>query len=286
MRRLAPHALAIGLLALACGSPGGTPERQFAFRGQVLAVDAARNEITIKHEAIPGFMDAMTMPFSVRDRRLIDGRRRGDLVEGTLVVGDNDAWVSKLEKTGDAEVAPAPPHALERVELLRPGDTLPDATFTDQEGREVRLSSLRGSILVLTFIYTRCPLPTFCPAMDRRFNVIARRVNADPAWRDRVKLLSISFDPDFDRPEVLEKHARAVGADGVTWRFVTAPREAVEAFGSRLGLVVMREDQDPASITHNLRTAIVDARGRLVKLYSGSEWQPDEVLADLPRATT
>jgi protein SCO1/2 len=159
---------------------------------------------------------------------------------------------------------------------------VPDVRLTDSAGRPLQFSSLRGRVVALTFIYTRCPLPNYCPLMDRQFAAVMKRVQADDRLSSQVALLSISFDPEYDTAAVLAAHARAVGADGAVWRFATADRRTLDLFGARFGMVVMREAD--GSITHNMRTAIVDRQGRLVKVLDGSDWTVDQMMADLEKA--
>ncbi|RPJ69232.1 MAG: electron transporter SenC [Acidobacteria bacterium] len=276
-RSLVPLTLAAALLALpACRRE--PPARQYQLTGHVLAVKADGTEITIRHDDIPGVMAAMTMPFAVKDPEVVKGRVPGDLVKGTLIVTDEDHWLSRLEKTGWApfpETAAAPP-----VPLLQPGEAVPDETFIDQDGNAFRLSSLKGSVLLVTFIYTRCPLPDFCPLMDRRFAAIQQAVKDGRTARG-IRLLSISFDPDHDTPAALRAHAARLGADPALWTFATAPRDKVDAFGARLGLDVIRDPKNPADITHNLRTAVLDRQGRLVTVLNGNGWSVEDALAAL-----
>jgi protein SCO1/2 len=135
----------------------------------------------------------------------------------------------------------------------------------------------------MTFIYTRCPLPTFCPLMDRHFAAMQSSLAEDPSLQ-RVLLVTVSFDPAADTPPVLREHARQLKADPRRWTFLTGDRDEVDRFASRFGVSVSRALNDPRDITHNLRTAIVDAGGRLVKVYTGNDWTPDQILADLKQA--
>jgi protein SCO1/2 len=287
------HAIVLTGLALlavitACGRPatGGDP-REYAIRGQILGLRRDVGEVRLKHDAIPGFMGAMTMSFGVKDRTLLDGRQVGDLVTGTLVVTGSDAWLSALDKVGFAAVTPdveeraAPAPAFS---LLDAGDAVPDETFIDQAGRPWQPSALKGKAWALTFIYTRCPLPTYCPMMDRHFRAAQRAVSGDRALADSVRFVTVSFDPDYDTPAVLARHAAALGADLATWSFVTADREQVEAFAAKFGLSVMRNDKDPLDITHNLRTAVVGPSGTIVAIRSGADWTPSDLVAELEAA--
>jgi protein SCO1 len=267
---------------IACGRAPSV-ERTFELRGQILAV-RPNNEVLIAHEDIKGFMPAMTMPYRVRDPQLLHGRGPGDLIVATLVVGANDAWLTRIDKTGSAPL-PAPSGSAASAlapHLLRSADAVPDTTLTDERGRSLAFRDLRASAVAITFIYTRCPLPQFCPLMDRRFAEVQRIATADPALQGRVKLLSVSFDPDADTPAVLRAHAKKLGADPLLWRFVTAPRADVDRFASAFGVGVVRETD--GTITHNLRTAVVGPDGRLFSVYDGSAWTPEQIADDMRRA--
>jgi len=270
------------ILACACSGPAAPPAREFSLTGQVLALRPDAFEITVRHDDIPGFMDAMTMPFKVKDRRLLEGRVPGDLIRATLIVTDEESYLSTLEKTGSAPLPPPVPEPpVTAADLFEVGETVPETKFLADDGSDLGLSSLRGSAVALTFIYTRCPLPEFCPLMDKRFLELQKAVNGSNALKGRVKLLTISFDPDHDTPAVLNAHAASVGAEKPVWRFVTAERETVDHFAAGFGLVVLRDDGTPGNITHNLRSAVLDPEGRLVKVYTGSDWTPEQIRDDL-----
>lgn len=258
--------------------------REYELRGQVLAVDAARGEITIKHEDIKGFMPGMTMPFKVRDVTLIEGRAPGDLVTATLVVRDSDAYLSAIQRTGTAPLSEAPA-AIHAVDVLHAGDLAPDASFVDEAGHPRRLAEWRGRTLAVTFIYTRCPLPEFCPRMDRNFADVQRAILADPPLRERAHLLSVTFDPAFDTPAVLADHAKRAGADPAVWNFVTGERDAIDEVAARFGMSVIRSDKATQEIVHNLRTAVVGANGRVVTIFSGNDWTAAELLTAIRDAS-
>jgi protein SCO1/2 len=253
--------------------------REYELRGQVLAVDASRQEVTVKHEDIPGFMPGMTMAFKVRNGGILEGRKAGDLIRATLVVEDADAYLKKIEFTGHAPPIESPPAP--RVSVLSPGDAVPDAVFVDESGRTRRLADLRGQAVALTFIYTRCPVPNFCPLMDRQFAETQASIKNDAELSGRIHLLSISFDPVFDTPPVLATHAKKVGADPAVWNFMTGDRADVEAFASRLGMSIVPDAANAPEIVHNLRTAVIDPDGRLVKIFNGSEWSAADLISEL-----
>lgn len=269
-----------GILALLlCLSPlACSKARQYELRGQVLAVDPERQELTIRHDDIQGFMPAMTMPFKVRNARLLEGRLPGDLVRATLVVYETDAYLSAVERIGHVELSEADVPAGAAAPFAAPGEDAPDALFVDQAGQPHRLSDWRGSVVAVTFIYTRCPVPTFCPLMDRHFAAVQRDLAADPRLRDRARLLSVSFDPEYDTPAVLAAHAGRVGADPARWSFVTGDRDQLDPFAARFGVTTIRDDADDIEIVHNLRTAVIDPQGRIVTIFSGNDWTPAELL--------
>lgn len=273
----------IVLFVAACSGPSSAPQpkpRQYTLTGQILEVRSGGAELVIRHDDIPGFMPGMTMPFRVKDPSLAKGRVAGDLIRATLMVTDDESWLATVEKTGWAPLPERKEPLRPAISLVEPGELVPDQGLVDQDGKAFRLSSLRGSAVLLTFIYTRCPLPEFCPRMDAFFEAVQRAVK-DGRLRGPVRLVSVSFDPDFDTPAELRAHAARVGADPAIWTFATAPRAEVEAWGARLGLSIIRDENNPAIITHNLRTAVIDRQGRLVKILDGNQWIPDEAIAAL-----
>ena len=276
--------VAVIVVALLTGSCRRAPEpRQYEVRGQILGVDRDRREVLVDHEDIKGFMPAMTMPYKVNDPALLDGKKPGDLVTATLVVEEVEAYLSSLDTTGHAPIKnPGAGPAITASDLVNEGDVVPDGALTDQNGAARPLSSLRGHRVVLTFMYTRCPLPDFCPLMDRHFGAIQDQVRKSPDLSD-VRLVSVTLDPDFDTPAVLKKHATAVGADPGIWYFTTGAKDDVLAFAKRFGIATEPGASDGV-VVHNLRTAVIDSEGRLTRVQSGNMWTPADIVADLQKA--
>ncbi len=288
-----------GLLALGpasgCGGGGANPppaptaaltSTTYTLKGEVRKVDAASGEVTIAHEAIPGFMAAMTMPFTLKDRATLEDVRPGDQVEGPLRVVSSGGEVKDydlldLTVTRPSIEPPPPPISVpagSEVVLLKLGDPVPDFTVTTQDGRTLRLSELRGEVVALTFIYTRCPLPDFCPAIDLKFADLARRVATAPGRADKIRLLSVSFDPAHDTPAVLAAHARRRGARPPLWTFAVASDEELARVAGPLGLTVAPGSRE---IAHNLRTAVIGPDGRLARLEAGQGWAPADLLGTI-----
>ena len=247
-----------------------------------MSVDVDRREVLVDHDAIKGFMPAMIMPYKVHDPALLEGRQPGDLITAQLVVEDVDAYLSSLTATGRAPIKnPGAGPLITDSDLLKEGDTVPDSPLVDEHGKARRLSSWRGNRVALTFMYTRCPLSDFCPLMDRHFEQIQTRIRSTPNLAD-VRLLSITVAPEYDTPAILKQHAKAVGANPPTWAFLSGERADVLALAKRFG-VTAEAGESSANIVHNLRTAVVDAEGRVVALHSGNTWTPAELIADLSK---
>lgn len=274
------RALLVFLVAALTVSCGRTPEmRQYELNGQILSIQRERNEVTIKHKDIEGFMPGMTMPFKVKDPQLLSGKAAGDLVTASLMVGEVDAYLSTLTKTGSAPLD-TPPTVSDIPRILVPGDEVSDALLIDQDGKPRPFSTFRGHRVAITFIYTRCPLPEFCPLMDRHFAAVQKAIRSDATLAD-VRLLSVTLDPEFDTPRVLKPYAQKRGADPAVWSFMTGAPQDVAAFSSQFGLYVERDPANAANIGHNLRTVIVDAGGRVTRAHTGNDWTPAQLVADL-----
>jgi protein SCO1 len=291
------HRVALGLLTVVLAgvlaalffvrSNSTRDQHTYALQGQVQSITADRQEAIVKHGEIKGLMPAMTMPYRIKNKKEFDALKPGDVIDGTLVIVSNDAFLTGVKKTGEAPIEKAPAETLvtgstldKAVKLLQPGDTVPDGAFVNQNGRKETLKDLRGSTVVLTFIYTRCPLPTFCPMMDRHFVTIQDRVKADKSL-NHVRLVTVSFDPVRDTPAVLRAHAKELGADLRRWTFFTGDLKAVDDFAGKFGVYVVRNPNDERDITHNLRTAIIGPDGTVKKIYTGNEWTPEDILMDL-----
>jgi protein SCO1/2 len=274
--------VSLAVFAAACG--GAEDRREYTLQGQILSVAPDRKEANIKHEDIKGFMPAMTMPYKIRDEKQLETIAPGDLISATLVVVSNDAYLKDVRKVGTAPLEKPPAEASAPAssgfELLKNGQPVPDVSFLDQDGGKIDFASMKGKALVVTFIYTKCPMPTFCPLMDRHFATMQAKLKEKNNDLD-VRLLSVSFDPVTDTPPVLKRHAQALGADPRIWTFLTGDRDDIDQWASRFGVSVSRAMNDPRDITHNLRTAIIDRQGNLVQTYSGNEWTPEQALADL-----
>jgi protein SCO1/2 len=275
-------AIAAALLGVAACSSA----KHYEMRGQILGINRDKLEILVKHEEIAGLMPAMTMPWRVQSAGMLDNLGPGDLITSTIEVSDNQGVVTSITKLGTAkpDVPPAAAPAKPGVKYLLPGDQVPNQQFVDQDGRARPLSDIRGDrALAVTFIYTKCPVPTFCPMMDRQFAATQSLIKTR-ALGARAGLLSVSFDPKNDTPPVLKQHAQKLEADPAIWTFATASREEVDVFATNLGLTLVRgEAADPDEIGHTLRTAIIDREGRLAKAFAGADWTPEQLVDEMQK---
>ncbi len=275
--------LLAALAAPACrreAAPAAGP--RYPLKGKVVAVDVAQRQVTVAHEDIPGFMSAMTMPYTVleKDAALLREVSPGDQITATLVVPDSRYWLEDLvvvkKGTPDPNAAPGP-----RAQEARPGDALPDVALVDQDGRPLRLAQFRGKALALTFVYTRCPLPDFCPLMMKNFQAVHAELVKDPALAARTHLLTISFDTKHDTPAVLRafgKPFQKTEKPFTHWTLATGKEDAIRALGGALELEYSEETR---SFTHNLRTAVLDPQGKLRRLFPGNDWKPEDLVAEL-----
>jgi protein SCO1/2 len=257
----------------------GRTTTNYPIKGVVKRVESELEHVSIQHEAIPGFMDAMTMRFSYPDKKSLESLHPGDRVSGTLRVFKENGVVTDYALLDLTVTEPAPPtpkvldtsgatpRLRDEPKRLNPGDLVPDFTMTLQDGKSLKLSSLRGKVVVLTFIYTRCPLPDFCPRMDKQFSDLAARVSATGVRAQGVRLISLSFDPDHDTPEVLARHAKSRGAVPPLWTFAVASYEELAKIGPPLGLFYKPGEKE---VAHNLCTVIIDPEGKIARLEVGT----------------
>jgi len=263
--------------------------QEYAVHGMVLSVDRVRNTFTASIQAIPGFMPAMAMPFEVRQRKELDGLAPGTDVTFTLVVERNSSHAGQIRIVRYQSVEQDPLAAsrltlLTRIagapppQALTVGETVPDFRLIDQKRQAIALSDLRGKVVALNFVYTSCPLPNFCLRIANNFSVLQRRFKAQ-LGRDLV-LLTVTFDPIHDTPEVLAEYGRRWNADSATWHFLTGPVADIQHVCHLFGVDAFA---DEGVMNHSLHTALIDRQGRLVANIEGNQFTADQ-LGDLTQA--
>ncbi|MFN7624167.1 MAG: SCO family protein, partial [Acidobacteriota bacterium] len=247
---------------------------RYDLRGKVVSFDKARREVTIAHEAIPGYMEAMTMPFTLNEEWVFDVLTPGAQIQATLVVDGAKSWIETPTVTQMADT-PESAGATPGPEP-EPGVELPDFTLVNQDGEKISLQQFRGQYLVLTFIYTRCPLPDYCPLMTRNFGEIGQSILRESR---KTRLLSVTIDPDYDTPPVLKDYGKRYLPEGLSfrqWSYGTGSDEEIRKITGFFGLSYWQENNQ---IIHGLRTVVISPQGRIVRIFRGNDWRPDEVVA-------
>ena len=224
----------------------------------------------------------------------------GDAVSFRLTVTDTDSWIDQLQpvpasspgsnpagsgtnsvaatsqtKTDGLVIRPADP--------LQVGDALPEYHFTNELGQAVSTKQFKGQAVAITFIFTRCPLPNFCPRMTSNFADAQKKLLARPNGPTNWQLLTISFDPEFDTPAILKSHAERLEADPERWQFLTGAPSEITALSQQVGQTFWREE---GALNHNLRTVVVDSAGRIQKIITGNTWTSDELVEELVKAAS
>jgi len=265
-----------------------TSNKVFTVKGIVDHLKENGRIAVIKHEAIPEFMEAMTMPFTVKNPADLKNLLPGATVLFRLIVTDDDRWIVDVALLGGVKLPETPAlksfRLVRDVEPLKVGDAMPDYRFTNELGRAVSLSGFKGRPYAFTFIFTRCPLPDFCPRMNQNFSKVATQLKATPNAPTNWHLFSISFDVGFDSPAVLLNHARRYpNYDPQQWSFLTGALIDVDAITEQFGLMFRRE-AGRIDFDHNMRTVVVDSAGRVQAIISGNTWKPEQLVEELVKA--
>lgn len=284
-RRLRSCAAALTLVAAwVCAGCGSKDARVFTVRGVVRA-PYAEGAITIQHEEIPGFMPAMTMPFYA-DVAEVRDLKPGDQVEFEFRVGEQSR-ARKFRKTGTAPIAKADSNAGgSRADAgsrrLREGERVPPFRLIDQDQRPLTEDNLRGRHTIVSFVFTRCPVPEFCPLIAKKLQAVQAQLEQPGATGERVQLLTITIDPDYDRPEILKAYGKSLGANFERWRFATGTRDEVEKLARSFAV---RIERNAASLDHALATALIGPDATVVEIWRGNAWKPEEVVARIADPT-
>ena len=281
----APVILAL-LLVSGCQNASKQPAKTYSLRGKVLEIDPATQRILLQHEAVPGYMEAMTMPYKVSDPAAIPELHVNDQISANLAVLPSGAELRNVVVTGQAV-----PNAIPKVQyhVLRPGDAVPDFQLINQSGQRIHLAQYRGKVLLLTFIYTRCPLDDFCPRMSRNFAEIEHQLTGDKEMSAKTHLLSISFDTAYDKPAVLRSYGEAYTGNYnkekfTHWEFAAPDAPTLTRMTQFFDVGIT--GTDPQSIIHSLSTVMIGPDGKVIEWLPTNDWKPADVLADMRKAAT
>jgi protein SCO1 len=253
--------------------------KRYELQGRVVAVDSGTRQLTIAHQDIPGLMEAMTMPYTVsaRDAWVFKSIAPGDHVHATLVLSEQ----AELQDISFTKGSGAQSEGMSALRIPQPGDEVPDFTLVNQNGKAIHLQQFSGKPLLLTFIYTRCPFPDYCPRMSDNFVQVLQQLQKDPKTFGQAQLLSISIDPEHDNPAALrsygERYVGRVDPKFVHWEFASGSPEQVRKAADFFGLSYNQRD---GQIVHGLVTVLIGKDGKVAKVYSGNDWKADQVAAD------
>jgi protein SCO1/2 len=263
-------------------------QKRYPFTGRIVSVDSQARSAIIDGDAIPGFMDAMAMPYKIKEAATLNHLIPGDSVSAEVVVVSSgaknddaapDYWLENVKVIAHIDPSRAP--GASSLHMPAPGEEVPDFSFTNQSGKLISLKQYRGKVLFVTFIYTRCPFPDFCPRMSGNFAEIYKQAATNAALTN-AHLLSISFDPEHDRPKVLRDYGFSVAHTHESalfnrWEFA-APRLAdLPRLADFFALTIQPEG---GTITHNLSTVVIGPDGKIVNWYHGGDWQPSDLIKD------
>jgi protein SCO1/2 len=253
--------------------------KHYSLHGKIMSVDKIGHELIIDHDAIPGFMEAMTMPYSVTEDKLLNQVSPGDEIKADLKVQGDHIAIDRVQvlakaPAGSAPVQPKPMHVPEV------GEKVPNFVLTNQNGKRIHLSDYAGKTLLITFFYTRCTLNDYCPRMNSNFATVDKTLAKTPELYAKTHLISISFDPQHDTPEVLRSYGAAyteryVKEDFKHWEFATAAPDELKSLADFFGVYY---EKDGNSITHSLSSAVIGPDGAVKAWYSGNRWRTEEAL--------
>jgi protein SCO1/2 len=282
MRFLLVVALVAALLT-GCGRADRASEngQVFQARGIVRGFSAGHDEVEIEHETIPDYMPSMTMPFRPRAARDIADLKLGDAVAFRLTVTAKDFWIDQVKKVPREEVhvaeakrpAGTPPPS--EIARLREGNEMPFFSLTSQDGKRVTLESFRGHPVVLTFVFTRCPVPNFCPRMSSNFAELQAAIKKQESAAPGARLLSITLDPAFDNPSILKAYGEHQAFDPSIWTFATGETKEIDSLAEAFSIYRQTEG---GTLSHGLATALIDGNGTIRRIWRGNAWRPEEVL--------
>lgn len=257
----------------------------YHLHGKVLSIDQANSSLMIDGDEIPGFMGAMAMPYPVRNKDEMSKVTPGDEITADIIVPEGDSpYIQNIVVVKKSAGTPSPTARTDHEP--QPGDEVPDFALIDENGKRIHLGSYRGDALLITFIYTRCPFPDFCPLVSRNFAKIYADTRANPELRSHMRLLSVSFDPDHDTPEALRKYAQTFnGTTGGNpygrWEFAVIPKDELQKVTEFFGVTVARND---GTLVHSMSTSVITPDGKIYSWREDTDWKPQDLIADATAA--
>jgi protein SCO1 len=292
LRFFAIFLLCSSFVATSCHRSKQQATKRYPFTGRIISIDTKAESASIDGDLIQGFMEPMVMTYKIKPVSMLRQLSPGDSISAEVVVvdhdprdenADSDYWLENVKVTGHAAQPPAA--ASKAFHIPSPGEEVPDFAFTDQNGKRISLHQFRGKTLMVTFIYTRCPFPDFCPRMSGNFAEIYKQIGSNPSLAD-TQLLSVSFEPEHDTPKILRDYGFSVAhthdaALFRRWEFAAPTSADLSKIADFFALTVKPEG---GLITHNLSTAVIGPDGKIVKWYHGGDWQVSDLIKDAAEA--
>jgi protein SCO1 len=253
--------------------------KRYKLVGKIVSVDASQKTLTVDGQDIPGFMAAMVMPYPVLKADQLNGLAPGDEITADVVVSDDDSS-AHLENIVVTKKAGGKPTS--ELHIPQTGDQVPDFVLVDQNDKRIHLNSFHGHVLLVTFVYTRCPFANYCPLVSHDFAEIYAETKKDPKLAKSVRLLTVSFDPQHDTPPVLRKYGESFrdvtgSVPFDRWEFAAAPARELPQMANFFGLTY---SDNNGKILHSMSTTVIAPDGKVYKWYDGNDWQPSQLVAD------
>lgn len=286
---LAVVGLAVPAFLSSCHRTSQSNAKRYPFSGRVISIDSQAKSVVIDGDAIPGYMDPMAMSYKIKPVEVLSQLAPGDSISAEVVVvqpegkaasedAEPDAWLENVKVTAHSKTAPK----ASAQQVPAPGDDVPDFQFVNQSGKKISLKNYRGKTLLVTFIYTRCPFPDFCPRVSEKFAQVYKEMSSDPILAGHTHLLSVSFDPDHDTPKVLRDYGLSLATPHDAklfnrWEFAVPRVADLPRIAAFFGLTYNPEN---GVITHNLSTTVIGPEGRVVSWYHGGDWQVADLVKD------
>jgi protein SCO1/2 len=270
-----------GALALfGCGR--GEKTHYYEARGVIRGISPDRSSLDIQHEDIPNFMPSMTMPFLARDQKEMTRLKVDDAISFRMMVTKSDFWIDHVRKirredvdVRDPKPKPTPDNQSSR---LKEGDAMPAFSLTDEDGKLISAETFRRRPLVLTFIFTRCAVPNFCPRMTSNFSELQNLIKAENGAAAKTHLLSITLDPEFDTPQILKQYGAHSNEDPSVWSLASGDPKEINALTQAFSVYRQTEG---GTLSHGLATALVGPDGKIVKIWRGNAWKPEEIISEI-----
>ncbi|HXC96402.1 MAG TPA: SCO family protein [Edaphobacter sp.] len=264
-------------------------QKTFTIRGKI--VSASSGHVTLDGEAVPGFMEAMTMDYKLKNPGISSELHPGDRITAKVLADKTGDDYTNIQLDDIVVIAQARPDykPIATYHVPATGDAVPDFHFRNQSDRIIHLDQFKGKFVLMTFIYTRCPLADYCPRMSRNFADIDKVLAADPALYKQTHLLSVSFDPDYDTPKVLRSYGGAYTGNYTNekfnhWDFAAPTEKDLPAVTQFFNVGVTPGEGN--SLNHSLSTILIGKEGKIVAWYPGNDWKPEEILAAIRKSTT